>query len=128
MKNCAFKHLEIDNEIPNKGIETELEMLTIEIKIPNKEIDDFLNVKEKELLESKVEIQQPNSKLTLELSDHHSDLDIMIRENSELKEKVKILETENATMKMRLVQEDTTHDTTDNETRLKSKVFSLESL
>ena len=39
----------------------------------------------------------------------------MIKENSELKEKVKILETENKAMKIRLVQKDTAHDTTDNE-------------
>ena len=118
LNSCAFKHIEIKNKIPNKDIETELEMLTNEMITLKSEINDLknvLNVKEKELLESKVEIEQLNSKLALGPSDQHSDVDIMIRENDELKEKVKILEKENEAMKIRLVQKGKTHDTTVNE-------------
>ena len=60
INNCAFKHIEMEKDVASKDLENEIKTLIDDIKRLKTEITDSndINIKEKELSESRLEIQQ----------------------------------------------------------------------
>ena len=99
---CAFKHPEMKTTVVSKDLELKMEKYVEEVESLIREIIDLKNdidIKEKELLKSKMEFQESNA------LKQQSENDI-IKENEDLKKRVDILEKENTALKIKLVEED----------------------
>ena len=103
--NCAFKHLRTTTDLAGNDFKSKMKVCTDEIKRLESEINDLkhdIDIKKKELLESRMEIQKLNIKLTQE-SDIHT-------ENKDLKKQIEALEIENKDLKNKLQQKDQIND------------------
>ena len=106
--NCAFKHTVIQKSETNKDFENKMKMFASEIESLKREIKDLkddVQIKEKELLESKMEIQKLNLKLIPQPSNQLFEQDVM-KENINLKKEVDILKNQNEALKIKIDQKD----------------------
>ena len=106
--NCAFKHMEMKKGVfeSNKDLENKMKNCVDEIESLKREIEDLRNdvrIKEEKLLESKMEIQDLKQRLIQSLKPSNQNLEKdMMKENSDLKQQINILEQENKALKIKL--------------------------
>ena len=105
--NCAFKHIDMNRDVVRRDIENKIRSSTDEIKRLEREITALKNdisIKEKELLDSRMEIKLLNTKLSVKLDNQEEKY--IKNENIDLKKQIEILENENKALKIQIKQHD----------------------
>ena len=103
--HCAFKHIDIKRDVASKDLEVKIKSFTDDIKRLEREITALKNdisIKEKELLESRMEIKQLKLSVNLDIQEEKD----IKNENIDLKKQIEVLENENTTLKIKLKLQD----------------------
>ena len=101
-KNCAFKHQNTKRDVASENFQRKIKIFTDDIELLKSEIKDLkmnINTKEKELAESRIEIQQLKLKLTLKPNKQQEE--DLRNENNELKKQIDILENKNKALEIK---------------------------